>query len=146
MHALLTILAVGTSTTAKSSGKSSGSTYTLLFIVVIFAAVYLLFIRPRQQKMRRQQSTARQLSVGDEIVSAGGIYGRVVAIDTDVAEVEVAPGVVMTFLRRAVNPRPDAAPTSPAAPTADDEWPLDHEGRADASDEESPDDAPEQRS
>ena len=54
MHALLHILAVGTSTTTKTSKKSSSSTYTLLFIVVIFGAVYFLFLRPRQQKMRQQ--------------------------------------------------------------------------------------------
>ena len=113
MHTPLHILAATTSTTTKSSQKTSGSTYTLLFIVVIFAAVYLLFIRPRQQKLRQQQTATRQLSVGDQIVTAGGIYGRVVALDADVAEVEVAPGVIMTLLRRAVSLRPDAPAALP---------------------------------
>ena len=145
MHAILHILAATTSTTTKGSGKSSSSTYTLLFIVVIFAAVYLLFIRPRQQKMRQQQRTTKQLAVGDEVVSAGGIYGRLVAIDTDVAEVEVAPGVVLTFLRRAVNPRPDAAPAGPVEPI-DEDWPHGRGGAADAGDDESPGDPPDQYS
>ena len=111
MHAFLNILAA-TSTTTKSSHKSSGSTYTLLFIVVIFGGIYFLLIRPRQQKMRAAADQARQLSVGDEVVSAGGIYGRVVAMDADVAEVEVAPGVVMTFLRRAISAAPGGNPPS----------------------------------
>lgn len=149
MHAFLNILAA-TSTTTKSSHKSSSSTYTLLFIVAIFGGVYFLLIRPRQQKLRQQQTQARQLSVGDEVVSAGGIYGRVVAIDADVAEVEVAPGVVMTFLRRSVNARPGANPTG-ANPTGgnpmsrpqatDGEWPQDQDPSATA-DEDDPGDQP----
>jgi preprotein translocase subunit YajC len=141
MHALLTILAATSPTTTKAASKSSGSTYTLLFIVVIFGAVYLLFIRPRQQKMRQQQTAGRQLSVGDLVVTAGGIQGRLVAMDADVAEVEVAPGVVMTFLRRAVNPRPDA-PAASAKEPVDEEWPIERGRAAESGDDESPGDKP----
>ena len=81
--------------------------------MLVFGAIYFLFIRPRQQRLRQQQTQARQLSIGDEVVSAGGIYGRVVAIDDDVAEVEVAPGVVMTFLRRSISARPSAPTANP---------------------------------
>ncbi len=81
--------------------------------MLVFGAVYFFFIRPRQQRMRQQQTQARQLSVGDEVVSAGGIHGRVVAIDNDVAEVEVAPGVVMTFLRRSISARPERPAAGP---------------------------------
>jgi len=123
MHALLTILAVTSTTTAKSSSKSS-SEYPFLIILVVFFAVYMLFIRPRSQRMRQQQGAARTLSVGDPVLTAGGIHGRVVALDSDVAEVEVAPGVVLTFLRRAVNPRPDApGPAGPSQPV-DEDWPI----------------------
>jgi preprotein translocase subunit YajC len=120
MHTLYHILAVGSATTTKGSKHSSSSAVTLIFIVVIFAAVYLLFIRPRQQRMRQQQTQARQLAIGDDVVSAGGIQGKIVAMDSEVAEVEVAPGVVLTFLRRAVNPRP--ADAKPSSPPPEDEW------------------------
>jgi preprotein translocase subunit YajC len=143
MYALHAILAATTSTTTKGSSKSSGSTYTLIFIVVAFAAVYFLFLRPRQQRMRQQQTTAKQLSIGDQVVSAGGIYGRVVAMDNDVAEVEVAPGVVMTFLRRAINARPDATPVSSAEPI-DEEWQRDREREASADDDDLPGDPSDQ--
>lgn len=123
MHNFVTILAA-TSTTAAKSSKSSSSTLPFIFIIVIFAAVYLLFIRPRQQKMRQQQTQARDLEVGDQVVTAGGIHGRVVALDSDVAEVEVAPGVVLTMLRRAVNRRPDAPPTAPPVQDAWDPGPV----------------------
>jgi hypothetical protein len=58
------------------------------------------------------------------VVTIGGIQGRVVAMDADVAEVEVAPGVVLTMVRRAVNPRPDAPPLASNAAPVDDDWPM----------------------
>jgi hypothetical protein len=96
--------------------------------------------------LRQQQSTKRELSIGDEVVTAGGIYGRVVALDADVVEIEVASGVVLTVLRRAVNPRPATTPTQPV----DDEWPGDEERPGDSSrsldagDDEPPGDHPDQ--
>jgi preprotein translocase subunit YajC len=128
MHPLLHILAqatattlASTSTTKAGSTKSSSSYLTLLVIVAAFVLIYAFFIRPRQQKLRQQQTVARSLAVGDEVMSAGGIFGTVVALDSDAVEVQVAPGVVMTFLRRAISPsnRPGAA----SAPPADDGWP-----------------------
>jgi preprotein translocase subunit YajC len=122
MHAFLTLLAQATpSTTAAKSSKSGGSSeLPLLIIIGLFAVAYFLFIRPRQQRMRQQQTVGRQMSVGDGVVSAGGIYGTVVALDSDVVEVEVSPGVVLTFLRKAVSLRPGAS-SAPAEPD-DDEW------------------------
>jgi preprotein translocase subunit YajC len=110
MHTLHTLLAATATTTAKKKSGSS-STITFLIILVLFFGVYMLFIRPRQQRMKQAQQQARTLSVGDTVVSAGGIQGTVVALDTDVAEVEVAPGIVLTFTRRAINPRPDSPRT-----------------------------------
>ena len=112
MYATLTFIAA-TTTTVAGSKKSSSSSYGLLIIVAVFAAAYFLLIRPRQQRMRQQQVAARQLAVGDEVVTAGGIHGRVVALGDDTVDVEVSPGVVLTFLRRAVNARPGAAQTDP---------------------------------
>jgi preprotein translocase subunit YajC len=105
MHTIYTLLAATATTTAKKKSSSS-STITFLIILILFFGVYMLFIRPRQQRMKQAQQQSRTLSVGDTVVSAGGIQGTVVALDTDVAEVEVAPGVVLTFTRRAINPAP----------------------------------------
>ena len=143
MHVALSILAATTTTTAKH--KSSSSIAPFIIIIVVFAAVYLLFLRPRQQRMRQQQTAARQLSVGDQVVTAGGIQGRLVALDANVAEVEIAPGVVITLLRRAVSPSPDAPATS-TPPPAEDDWPMQRGQTAESDDDETPDDKPEPRS
>ena len=124
MHAIITSLAQATtSTTTKGNTGSGGSSITLLVIIGVFAVVYFAFVRPRSQRARQQQQKNRQLSVGDEVMSAGGIYGRVVAVDSDAVEVEVSPGVVLTFLPRAVSlkPKPAGGPTTAAPPEPVDE-------------------------
>jgi preprotein translocase subunit YajC len=128
MHSLqiLLIQTATTPTTVAKSSSSKGSSYTLLIFVALIAVVYIFWLRPRGQKMRAQQTNARQLNVGDPVVTAGGIYGTVVALDSEVAEVEVAPGTVMTFMRRSVNPRLVPGPGAPASgstgPVVDDKW------------------------
>ncbi len=72
--------------------------------------------------MKRQQVVAKQIDVGDLVISAGGIHGKVVALDDDVAEVEVAPNVVLTFLRRAINVHPGVAQAPEPDPEPEDEW------------------------
>jgi preprotein translocase subunit YajC len=74
----------------------------LLIIVILFVAVWLLFVLPARR--RRSQHAAMQDSVetGHEIITAGGLHGRVVADEGDTVRVEVAPGVVVTLDRRAI--------------------------------------------
>ena len=115
MHLLHTLLAASTSATTTSGKKksSSSSELPLLILIVVFAGGYLFFIRPRQQRIKQQQTKARQLAVGDPVVTAGGIYGKIVGLDANEAEVEVAPGVVLTMLTRSISLHPNA-------PRADD--------------------------
>ena len=121
MHILHALIASTSPTTTGKSKSGGSSELSLLLIVFVFAGAYIFFIRPRQQKFKRQQVTAKQLDVGDLVISAGGIHGKIVALDSEVAEVEVAPDVVLTFLRRAINVHPGAAVAQDQEPD-DDEW------------------------
>lgn len=138
MHQLLHLAQATTPTTAGKSHSSGSSYVSLLIIVAIFVVAYFVFLRPRQQRMRQQQSASRQIGIGDEVMSAGGIFGRVVAIDGDEVEVEVAPGVVMTFMRRAISPRQQPANNPPRrAEPPDEPWDVpstSHDGRPDTGD------------
>jgi len=116
MHAtLLAILHAATSptTTAAKKSKSSSGSYVFLIIIAVLAVFYLLVLRPRSQRARQAQTTKKDFAVGDEVVSIGGIVGTVVGFDGDDVEVEVDEGVVLTFLRRAINPK--QAPAGPPA-------------------------------
>jgi preprotein translocase subunit YajC len=73
-----------------------------IFLLVLLALVWLLLIRPRQRAVRAQRQQLQSLSVGDEILTAGGIYGTVLSEDGDELRVRIAPGVEIRVARRAV--------------------------------------------
>lgn len=77
----------------------------VLFPFLFLGLMWFVLIRPQQQRVRRQQQLVASLEVGDEVITAGGIVGRIVALDEDQAHVEVSPGVVVRLLRLAVNAR-----------------------------------------
>lgn len=103
---------------SKPSGGSSP--VSLLFLLAIVAAGYFLIIRPRKARLKAQRTQATSLEIGSEVMSVGGIMGTIVGMTDATFDVEVAPGVVMTFVRRAINPRPATAVT-----TSDDDLPAD---------------------
>jgi len=72
-------------------------------IVLLFGAMYFLFIRPN--KRRRQQQIEMQSSIGpgDEVLTVGGLYGTVEEIDDERVVLEVAPGVTNTYSRQAIS-------------------------------------------
>ena len=61
--------------------------------VAIFVLFYFLLIRPQQKKAKEHQSMLTKLSAGDEIVTAGGILGRVTEVSDHFVTVEIADGV-----------------------------------------------------
>jgi preprotein translocase subunit YajC len=68
-------------------------------ILVVF---YFLLIRPQQKKARETQEMLDNLKVGDEVVTTGGIYGRVLKLADKVVFVEVAPKVQVRLARSAI--------------------------------------------
>ena len=75
----------------------------LVFAGVLLLMFWLITIRPIQQRQRQRTQLIAGLSEGDRIVTAGGIYGKIVALRDDEMDVQVAAGCVMTFDRRAVS-------------------------------------------
>ncbi len=73
-----------------------------LLILLLLAALWLLLIRPAQRRQKAQQQLLSAVDVGDEIVTAGGLYGTVKALEDDDLRLEIAPGVEVRVARRAV--------------------------------------------
>jgi preprotein translocase subunit YajC len=73
-----------------------------IFLLVLLGLVWLLLIRPRQRAMKAQQRQLHGLEAGDEILTAGGIYGTVRSIEGDELRVEIASGLEVRVARRAV--------------------------------------------
>lgn len=90
-------LAVADSTNSKTSSYTS-----ILVIAVLFGAVYMLLIRPQRNRQRKAQQTQGEVTPGQRIITTAGIYGTVTSIDGQDLELEIAPGVEIRVLRRAV--------------------------------------------
>jgi preprotein translocase subunit YajC len=64
--------------------------------------LWLLVIRPQRRRTTEHSALISALSVGDEIVTAGGMYGRITGIDEEVLTVEVAPSITVRVARGAI--------------------------------------------
>lgn len=92
--------------TALAQGAAGGAPpgfLSFLPLVLVFAVFYFLLIRPQQQKARQHQEVLAGLKRNDEIVTGGGLYGKVVAISGDVVTVEVAPKVQVRVSRPTIS-------------------------------------------
>lgn len=76
--------------------------FFLVWTLLIVAAVWFLLLRPQRRRYLEHQDLMSGLEVGHEVITAGGIHGRVEALDDDVIHLEVAPGAVIRVARRAV--------------------------------------------
>jgi preprotein translocase subunit YajC len=119
MHPFLlaALLAAKTAKTTKTSG-AGGSFF--LIVIIALAILYFFVLRPRSRRARQQQGGRKNLEIGDDVVTAGGIFGRVTGVSGDEIEVEVAPGSTLTFWRRAVNLRSSVAGAPPVADRSSD--------------------------
>ncbi len=71
----------------------AGPMLNFLPLVLVFAVFYFLLIRPQQKKAKEHQQMLGRLKKNDEVMTSGGIYGKVVALTDDVVTLEVAPNV-----------------------------------------------------
>ena len=73
-----------------------------VIIVILFALFWLLLIRPQRRRQAEQTALIQNVEVGDEIVTAGGLFGHVQSVADDELLVEIAPGTNVRIARRAV--------------------------------------------
>jgi preprotein translocase subunit YajC len=87
--------------TSSNSGGSSSYTF-LLLIVLVFVGFYFFMIRPQRRRQQQAQQQQRELSPGARVRTTAGMYATVSAVDGDDVILEVAPGVDVRYMRRAV--------------------------------------------
>lgn len=74
----------------------------ILWIAFLFILFYVMIIRPQQVRMKERQDLISDLRIGDRVETAGGILGVVVSLDSDSLELQIAPEVTITLMRRAI--------------------------------------------
>ena len=75
----------------------------ILMYAVIFGAMYLILIRPQKKKQKEEKRMRENLQVGDEIITIGGVYGRVISLKEDTIVIEsISDHSKLTFARWAL--------------------------------------------
>jgi preprotein translocase subunit YajC len=112
-----------------AANSQGGGNYTLFILMgLMLVAMYFLMIRPQQRRRREVEAMQSAISPGDQILTIGGLYGTVQAIDDESVTLEVAPGVTNRYARGAIGkvvtsvnrPAESAQPVEePATPVVD---------------------------
>jgi preprotein translocase subunit YajC len=84
-------------------------------MVLMLGVMYVLMIRPQRQRQAQQQSMIDGASVGDDVLTTGGIYGTISEVEGDDIVVEIANGVTVHMTRRGI------AAVLPPEPDEDDD-------------------------
>ena len=89
---------------AQAAGQAAGgdSLMSLLPIILMFVILYFLMIRPQQKRAREHETMVQNLKRGDDVVTTGGIHGRIQALADKVLTVEIAPNVRIRLDREQV--------------------------------------------
>ena len=84
-------------------GADLASTFTsMLPLVLMFVVLYFVMIRPQMKKQKEHRAMIEALAKGDEVLTSGGLLGRVTALGEGTLTVQVAPGVEVQMQRSAV--------------------------------------------
>ncbi|MCF0197373.1 MAG: preprotein translocase subunit YajC [Bacteroidaceae bacterium] len=89
---------------------ANSGTSMLLMMAAIFAIMWFFMIRPQQKKQKEIQNFRNSITTGQNVVTAGGIYGQVKGIDeeSNALQVEVAKGIVIKVDRNSVFSAPQS--------------------------------------
>lgn len=83
--------------------QGGGGNATFIFSLVLLVAIfYFLLIRPQRRRVQQQRDLVSSLQVGDEVVTIGGIFGRITAMDDESVTLDVAPGTQIRLVKNAI--------------------------------------------
>jgi len=74
-----------------------------LFLIAMFVLMYFLLIRPQQKRAKDHKNLLKALKTGDEVVTNGGVIGKINAVDESFAEIEIASGVSVKVQKQGIN-------------------------------------------
>ena len=87
---------------AQAAAPGGSDLMTFLPMIAIFVVFYFLLIRPQQKKAKEAKAMLEALQKGDEVITAGGVLGRVTKLGDSYLTLEVASGVELQVQRSAV--------------------------------------------
>jgi len=87
---------------AAAATKSSFNPSTLILILVVVVGFYMLMIRPQRRRQQQAQQKQNSVQPGARVRTTAGMYATVVEVDGDDVVLEVAPGIEVRYMRRAI--------------------------------------------
>jgi len=88
---------------AQAAGGAGGALASFIPLILIFAIMYFLLIRPQQKKLKDHQKMVEGLRRGDQVITQGGLIGKVTKVKEDnEVEVELAPNVKVRVVKNTV--------------------------------------------
>jgi preprotein translocase subunit YajC len=88
---------------AQAGGGAPPALVSFLPLLLVFVVFYFLLIRPQQQKAKEHRTMLGNLKKNDEVITAGGLYGKVVALTDKVVTLEIAQNVRVRVSRPQIN-------------------------------------------
>jgi len=87
---------------APAGGGADGGMMNILFIVLMFVIIYFLMIRPQMKRAKEQRTMIEALQNGDEVITAGGVLGRISKMGEAYLTIEIAPNTEVSVQKAAV--------------------------------------------
>jgi preprotein translocase subunit YajC len=81
---------------------AGGGTEMLIMIGIFFAIMYFMIIRPQQKRSKEHKSLMDSLSKGDEVVTTGGMMGKIKGVGDDIIRIELAENIVIKVQKHAI--------------------------------------------
>jgi len=88
--------------TATAAADPTGGLMQMLPIVAMFAVLYFLMVRPQMKKAKEHKALLDALARGDEVVTQGGLAGRITKINDSFVSIEIAPNVEIQMQKPAI--------------------------------------------
>lgn len=105
MNQLLQLALVAQETDPNAAGRGA---FNMGFMVIMIALVYLLMIRPQQKRAKEHEEMVASLKVGDEVVTSGGMFGKITRVGEDAITLEVAEKVKIRVLPSSIGRKVEA--------------------------------------
>lgn len=86
-----------------AAGAQDSGLLGMLPLVLIFVLFYFMLIRPQTKRAKEQKNMVEALAKGDEIVTSGGVLGKITEVDDSFLTVNIADGVDVKIQRQAVS-------------------------------------------
>lgn len=88
--------------TAGAGAAGPGGFMSFLPMIALFVIFYLLLIRPQQKRQKEHKNMVAELAKGDEVVTMGGLLGKITAVDENFITVQIAPNTEVKVQRNSV--------------------------------------------